>query len=80
MRAPARFVTPAPEPALLTIRAVAATLAVSQRQVWKWHEAGLLTVIKFPGHRTARIERTEVVRFIASFRCLKRPIAPISTP
>lgn len=51
----------------IAVEDFAAHLDVSQRQVWKWHHAGLLVIVRFPG-RCNRIERAEAVRFVAAYR------------
>jgi predicted site-specific integrase-resolvase len=48
---------------LLRRREVAAMLAVSQAQVFKWERAGLLKSVRLPGLRAVRYEKQVVMEF-----------------
>lgn len=53
--------------AWIAVEDFAEHLVVSQRQVWKWHHAGVLAIVRFPG-RCNRIARSEALRFIAAYQ------------
>jgi hypothetical protein len=55
------------EAAWIAVEDFATHLDVSLRQVWKWHHAGLLAIVRLPG-RCNRIERLEAVRFVSAYR------------
>jgi predicted DNA-binding transcriptional regulator AlpA len=60
-------------PDLLTVRAVARRLSISERTVWRWTALGLLPAPVHPHARSTRWRAADIERYLENLSAPSRP-------